>query len=143
MPKTQKANSYDVKRDRCVAPAMVLFLDAATGAKVGAPGEGVLGFGFVARQMDQLAEDGTVTPGKLRIAVVDAFRAKASEKARMERWIVGAKGKCTLGAPVEGSICLGGAIGRLDPHIAAVVFDTAAGYTRQVMAALSKVGKAA
>lgn len=136
-------NTYDVTRDHCIAPALILHLDNATGAEVSGPGEGVRSYGIVARQMTD--EEGTAGP--IRIAVLDAFVAKAAKEGGKERWprwmVTNSKKAPTLGQPVEGAVCLGGAIGRLDPHLAAVVFSKAAAYASRVMAQLAARSKAA
>jgi hypothetical protein len=131
-----KKNSYDVARDLCVAPALVLWLDAATGAEVRGPGEGVEGFGIVARQMMQ--EDGKAGP--IRVSIHGAFVAKAASgnRQRWQRWMVGEGGKCVLGDPVEGAICLGSGTGRLDPHLAGPVYAKAGAYAARISAALAK-----
>lgn len=137
--KKSDKSGYDVKRDRCVAPALVMHLDAATGNEVRGPGEGVMSFGIVARSMQ--AEDGT--PGQTRIGIHGVFVAKESTRERQERWIVGANGKCSLGLPTAGSVCLGSAIGRLSPALSAVLFAKVAAYAVKVSAALAAKPKAA
>lgn len=136
-------NTYDVTRDHCIAPALILHLDGATGAEVSGPGEGVRSFGIVMRQM--VDEEGKAGPA--RIAVLDAFVAKAAKEGGKERWprwqVTDARRAPTLGAPVEGAVCLGGAIGRLDPHVAAALFTKAAAYAVKASAALAKRSKAA
>lgn len=136
-----KKNTYDVARDLCVAPCLVLWLDAATGAVMSGPGEGVEGFGIVGRSM--LAEDGT--PGKVKTSVHGVFVAKAaaSSRQRWARWIIGPGGKCTLGDPTEGALCLGSATGRMEPHIAMVVRAKEAEYSAKLDAAQKRKAKAA
>ena len=136
-----KTNSYDVARDLCVAPAFIIWLDAATGAVMSGPGEGVEGFGIVARAMT--AEDGT--PEKVKVSIHGAFVAKsaAGGRARWARWIVGPDGKCSLGDPAEGQVCLGSGTGRLEPHLAAVVYSKAGEYGVRIAAALAKKAKKA
>jgi hypothetical protein len=137
----EKKNGYDVARDLCVAPALVIWLDAATGAAVSGPGEGVEGFGIVARQMMQ--EDGKAGP--IRVSIHGAFVAKAASgnRQRWQRWMVGPGGKCTLGDPTEGAVCLGSGTGRLDPHLAGPVYGKAAEYAAKLTAALARKAKAA
>lgn len=131
--KTSKKSTYDVTRDLCKAPALVMHLDAATGAEMRGPGEGVLSFGIVARSM--VGEDGT--PGQVRIGIHGVFVAKESTRERQQRWIVGPGGKCTLGVPSTGSVCLGSAIGRLSPAVSAALFAGVARYSAKVGAALA------
>jgi hypothetical protein len=133
----EKKNTYDITRDLCIAPALVFHLDTTTGAEVGGPGEGVESFGIVLRSM--VNEGGERGPA--RVAIHGAFIAKAAKgsTARWARWMVGAGGKCVLGEPVEGALCLGGGSGRLDAALAAAVYAKAAAYATRCAAKLAEV----
>ena len=136
----EKKNTYDITRDLCIAPALVFHLDTSTGAEVSAPGEGVESFAVVLRSM--VNESGERGPA--RIAIHGAFVAKAAKgsTARWQRWMVGPGGKCVLGEPVEGAMCLGGGSGRLDVAVAGAVYAKAAAYTARISAKLAEVAKA-
>jgi hypothetical protein len=135
----ESEQGYDIKRDLCVAPALILHIDEATGIEMSGFGEGVASFGVVARSM--VNTDGVA--GQTRIAIVGAFVAKESTRERQSRWIVGPKGKCSLGVPTTGAVCLGSATKRLAPMVAATLYSKCAAYAVKVSAALSASRKAA
>lgn len=138
-----KTNTYVPANDRILAPVLIVHLDSATGVEMSGPGEGVQSFGIALRSMKG-SEEGE--DGRPRIAIHTAFVAKAAKEGgrpRFERWMVGPKGKATLGAPVEGAMCLGQSLGRVDAHLASALYGKVAAYAARVASALAAQTKAA
>ena len=125
--------TYVLSEDRIVSPVLVLHFDSATGAEVGAAGEGRESYSVAIRSN---------AGGAPRLSIGSCYVSKgrapsAADKRDPQKWCV-VSGRPVLGVPVEGALVVSKWNGRCGALVAPHLMAKVAAFAAKAAAALEK-----